>query len=179
MLLGNHLESPGSVRSHRIPCPQMPTVIRAVCLPGTSVSPVSQGRPHPHSTRGQFGLHLPPKKGIWFPRKPSGEPSSSHLNCTPGWALCFPLCFSTAHLNCSAPAARETPPQEQKFREKSPLPNNNPEFTACLALEETHQNPYVTLIDVGTLQSAAPGDTSPDVAHFDGGDDSRLGPAAS
>ena len=130
---------PESVRSHRIPCPQMPTVIGAVCSPGSLGSPLAQGYPHPHPTRRQFRLHFPPKKGIWFPGKPSGEPSMClHLNCTQGWVLCFPLGFTAAHLNSCATAARTR-------STKPPLGLTTPVFTARLALEETHQNPYVTV----------------------------------
>lgn len=61
-----------------------------------------------------------------------------HLNCTQGWVLCFPLGFTAAHLNSCATAARTR-------STKTPLSLTTPVFTARLALEETHQNPYVTV----------------------------------
>lgn len=83
-------------------------------------------------------------------------------------------CFRTAHLNSFATAAAEIPPQEYGFQEKSPLPND-PVLKECLVLGETHQDFYITLIDIGTLQGRS---WSPDVAHFHR-DGSRRGLAAS
>lgn len=83
---------------------------------------------------------------------------SSHLNGAleqrrPRLGSRLSTCFRTAHLNSFATSAMEIPPQGQKLNQKPPLLPNHSVYRACLALEETHQDPYVTLIDVGTPRS--------------------------
>lgn len=110
------------------PCPQMPTVIRAVCLEGCSVSP--QGGPHSRLARCQLGLHFPPSKGTWFLGKPSGGPEvlSLYLNCTQDWVLFF------------SPALRQHtqipwPQKERKSLSRDRSLHENPLYPTSLCAE--------------------------------------------
>lgn len=131
------------------PWPQMPTVIRAVCLQGCSVSP--RKVPTPDWPDASWGSISHPRKVFGFLVNLVEGPRGIELLLErhPRLGSLLFASVKTAHPNSLATEATEISLQGQKFHENPSLPNQS----VCRAWEETHRNPYVTGIDAGTPHS--------------------------